>query len=240
MVQIRRSKMQQLMAIFQLRTIDGSYFFRGHFSFHFLCSLNCRTVLSEFIFFCRNVAWGASLSPISHASLSPHLSCVAFTPSLVHHFHPPCTTPCKIILVIHPFPLQVVSLQYKQDLKKCATDLVCLTLFQEQRHMPLCHDGVSEKVIGLQRGMFKAVFEEAQKILCGTFGMELIELPTCTATHNTAGGATGKNKTQEKVVMQNGDEGARDRQAVTGLRKKGVVYVLRLFAISPLLSQPFE
>jgi len=106
--------------------------------------------------------------------------------------------------------------------------------------MPLRRDEISKKVIGSQRGAFKDVFEEAQKILRGTFGMELVELPTRTATHDTAGGATGKNKTQEKAVTQNGDEGAGARQAVTGLRKKGVVYVLRLFAISPLLCQPFK
>lgn len=98
--------------------------------------------------------------------------------------------------------------------------------------MPLRRDEISKKVIGLQRGAFKTVFEEAQKILRGTFGMELVELPTRTATHDTAGGATGKDKTQEKAGTQNGDEGAGDRQAVTGLRKKGAVHVLRLFAIS--------
>jgi len=28
--------MQQLMAIFQLRTVEDSYFFNGHFSSHFV------------------------------------------------------------------------------------------------------------------------------------------------------------------------------------------------------------
>ena len=97
--------------------------------------------------------------------------------------------------------------------------------------MPLRRDEISKKVIGSQRGAFKVVFEEAQKILRGTFGMELVELPTRTATHDTAGGVAGKDKTQEKAGTQNGDEGAGDRQAVTGLRKKGTVYVRRLFEI---------
>jgi len=66
-------------------------------------------------------------------------------------------------------------------------------------------------VMGSQRGAFKAVFEEAQKILRATFGMELVELPTRAATHDTAGGATGKDKTQEKAATQNGDGGAGDR-----------------------------
>ena len=112
---------------------------------------------------------------------------------------------------------------HEQDLKKRATDLVRLALFQEQRRMPLRRDDISKKVIGSQRGAFKAVFEEAQKILRATFGMELVELPTRAATHDTAGGATGKDKTQEKAATQNGDGGAGDRQAVTGLKKKGAV-----------------
>jgi hypothetical protein len=105
--------------------------------------------------------------------------------------------------------------------------------------MPLRRDEISKKVIGSQRGAFKTVFEEAQKILRGTFGMELVELPTRTATHDAAGGATGKDKTQEKAVTQNGDEGTGDRQAVTGLRKKGVVYVLSLCDF-PAPPQPFK
>ena len=60
---------------------------------------------------------------------------------------------------------------HKQDLKKRTTDLVRLALFQEQRRMPLRHDDISKKVMGSQRGAFKAVFEEAQKILRVSFGM---------------------------------------------------------------------
>ena len=107
--------------------------------------------------------------------------------------------------------------------------------------MPLRRDEISKKVIGSQRGAFKTVFEEAQKILRGTFGMELVELPSRTATHDTAGGATGRDKPpQEKAGTQNGDEGAGDRQAVTGLKKKGAVYVLRLFPTFPAPSPVFQ
>jgi len=111
-------------------------------------------------------------------------------------------------------------------LKKRASDLVRLALFNEQRRMPLRRDEISKKVIGSQRGAFKAVFDEAQKVLRGTFGMELIELPTRAATHDTAGSGTGRGKTQEKAGTQNGaeeDDTAGGRQAVTGLRKKGIV-----------------
>ena len=101
--------------------------------------------------------------------------------------------------------------------------------------MPLRRDDISKKVIGSQRGAFKVVFEEAQKILRVTFGMELVELPTRAATHDTAGGATGKDKTQEKAATQNGDGGAGDRQAVTGLKKKGAV--LRSPRLSGLPSE---
>jgi hypothetical protein len=89
--------------------------------------------------------------------------------------------------------------------------------------MPLRRDEISKKVMGSQRGAFKSVFEEAQKVLRGTFGMELIELPTRAAS------GTGRGKTQEKAGTQNGageDEAAGGRQAVTGLRKKGTVPLL--------------
>ena len=113
-----------------------------------------------------------------------------------------------------------------QGMKKRATDLVRLALFHEQGRMPLRRDEISKKVMGSQRGAFKAVFEEAQNILRGTFGMELVELPTRAAAQDTAGGGTGRGKTQEKAATQNGGEeedGAGGRQAVTGLRKKGTV-----------------
>ena len=135
------------------------------------------------------------------------------------------------------YPASPHLIMREQDLKKRATDLVRLALFQEQRRMPLRRDDISKKVMGSQRGVFKAVFDEAQNILRGTFGMELVELPTRGATHDTAaaaGGTTGRDKTQkEKKGTQNGNEGAGDRQAVTGLKKKGVVPLLLAL---PLLS----
>ncbi len=87
-------------------------------------------------------------------------------------------------------PFQLNSAPHEQDLKKRATDLVRLALFNEQRRMPLRRDEISKKVIGSQRGAFKTVFDEAQNILRATFGVELVELPTraateryCPATH---------------------------------------------------------
>jgi hypothetical protein len=59
--------------------------------------------------------------------------------------------------------------------------------------------------------VFEAVFDEAQKILRGTFGMELVESPARAATYDTvaaAGGVAGRDRTQqEKAGTQNGDEG---------------------------------
>ncbi|KAI9461517.1 MAGE-domain-containing protein [Russula earlei] len=107
------------------------------------------------------------------------------------------------------------------DLKKRAADLVRLALFQEQRRMPLRRDEISKRIMGSQRTAFKAVFEEAQTILRGTFGMELVELATRAATHDSVSGSTGKSKAQEKAVTQDGGEGAGDRQGVTGFKKKG-------------------
>ncbi|KAH9014476.1 MAGE-domain-containing protein [Lactarius hengduanensis] len=114
------------------------------------------------------------------------------------------------------------------DLKKRATDLVRLALFQEQRRMPLRRDEISKKVMGSQRSAFKAVFYEAQSILRNTFGMELVELPTRAATHDAT---AGQDRGQDKAGTQNG-ENAGERQKVTGLKKKAVsqgskTYILR-------------
>jgi hypothetical protein len=46
--------------------------------------------------------------------------------------------------------------------------------------------------------------------------MELVELQTRAATHDTAGGATGKDKTHEKAATQNGDGGAGDGRLSQG------------------------
>jgi hypothetical protein len=103
--------------------------------------------------------------------------------------------------------------------------------------MPLRREEISKKVMGSQRGTFKAVFEAAQNILRGTFGMELVELPTRAAAQDPGGG-TGRGKTQEKAGTQNGGEeedGAGNRQAVTGLKKKGTVTRL-IFALPAFLS----
>ncbi|KAH9054702.1 MAGE-domain-containing protein [Lactarius vividus] len=114
------------------------------------------------------------------------------------------------------------------DLKKRATDLVRLALFQEQRRMPLRRDEISKKVMGSQRSAFKDVFNEAQSILRNTFGMELVELPTRAATHDAS---AGQDRSQDKAGTQNG-ENAGERQKVTGLKKKAVsqgskTYILR-------------
>jgi MAGE family len=117
-----------------------------------------------------------------------------------------------------------VNFIFQQDIKKRAINLVRLALFQEQKRVPLRRDEISKKVMGSQRGTFKAVFEEAQSILRSTFGMELVELPTRAATHDmTAGGSSMTNK--ETADTQNAKEGG-DRQAVTGLKKKGVYRVI--------------
>ncbi|KAF8272190.1 MAGE family-domain-containing protein [Lactarius quietus] len=112
------------------------------------------------------------------------------------------------------------------DVNKRAIDLVRLALFHEQRRMPLRRDEISKKVMGSQRGTFKAVIYEAQNILRDTFGMELAELPTRAAAHDPSG--AGQDKTQDK---QNGEH-AGERQKVTGLKKKAVsqgskTYILR-------------
>jgi melanoma-associated antigen len=128
----------------------------------------------------------------------------AGTVRVLPSFHPPCFKQHKNAL---------------QDLKKRAINLVRLALFHEQRRQTLRRDEISKKVMGSQRGVaFKAVFEEAQSILRRTFGMELVELPTRAATQQE------KDHQERRAVgaTQNGDDGG-DRQAVTGLKKKGTV-----------------
>jgi melanoma-associated antigen len=113
-----------------------------------------------------------------------------------------------------------VSNNALQDLKKRAINLVRLALFHEQRRQPLRRDEISKKVMGSQRGgAFKVVFEEAQSILRRTFGMELVELPTRAATQQEK-----DHQERRGAGTQNGDDGG-DRQAVTGLKKKGTCAV---------------
>ena len=88
--------------------------------------------------------------------------------------------------------------------------------------MPLRRDEISKKVMGSQRGAFKAVFFEAQSILRNTFGMELVELPTRAAAHDATAGQD--KKSQDKAGTQNGEH-AGERQTVTGLKKKGAYHV---------------
>lgn len=90
--------------------------------------------------------------------------------------------------------------------------------------MPLRRDEISKKVMGSQRGTFKAVMHEAQIILRDTFGMELVELPTRAAAHDASSGATAdQDKNQDKAGTQNGEH-AGERQTVTGLKKKGACH----------------
>ncbi|KAI0064965.1 MAGE-domain-containing protein [Artomyces pyxidatus] len=123
----------------------------------------------------------------------------------------------------------------EQDIAKKANDLVRLALFQEQRRMPLRRDEISKKVMGSQRGSFKVVFEMAQGILREVFGMELVELQTRAAAHESATGAEKEKAKSKKSSQQNGDangEGDESRQTVTGMKKKAVAqgsktYILR-------------
>jgi hypothetical protein len=86
--------------------------------------------------------------------------------------------------------------------------------------MPLRQDEISKKVLGSQHGTFKAVFQEVQTILHTTFGMELVELPTCAAAHDAT---AGQDKGQDKAGTQNGEHTG-DQQMATGLKKKGACH----------------
>ena len=90
--------------------------------------------------------------------------------------------------------------------------------------MPLCRDEISKKVTGSLRGTSCHV--EAQVILCNTFGMELVELPTLAAAHDASGAATaGQDKNQDKAGTQKGEH-AGERQTVPGLQKTRVICTL--------------
>ena len=94
--------------------------------------------------------------------------------------------------------------------------------------MPLRRDEISKKVLGSQRGAFKAVFQEAQIILSNTFGMELVELPTRAAAHDAT---AGQDRSQDKAGTQNGEHPG-ERQMVTGLKKKGACHSHFFFFLS--------
>jgi MAGE family len=183
------------------------------------------------------------------AIVSP--SDVSMTKMKMNRWHPKITRIMKMPVwmtlggyvqcpLVSSEPPQVAQPQHEQDLKNRAADLVRLALFHEQRRMPLRRDEISKKVMGSQRGAFKAVFEEAQTILRGTFGMELVELATRAATHDSAGAS--RDKTQEKpgTQTQDGEEGAGDRQGITGLRKKGAVRRLPIQRLSDRTSMRIQ
>ncbi|KAI0260610.1 MAGE family-domain-containing protein [Gloeopeniophorella convolvens] len=120
-----------------------------------------------------------------------------------------------------------------KDMNKRANDLVRLALFNEQRRLPLRRDEISKKVLGQRRGQFKTVFERAQQTLRLTFGMELVELPTRSAT------AADRSQTQTQTQTQGGDDDG--ERAVTGLRKKvaaqgSKTYILRSTLDPALIS----
>ncbi|KAI0052835.1 MAGE-domain-containing protein [Auriscalpium vulgare] len=112
----------------------------------------------------------------------------------------------------------------RQETVKRAQDLVRLALFNEQKRVPLRRDDISKKVMGSQRGAFKAVFDAAQRILREKFGMELVELQTRAAAQETAAGAEKDKGKGKRGTQKNGEADAPEdgRQTVTGLKKKGM------------------
>ncbi|KAK3393125.1 MAGE family-domain-containing protein [Podospora didyma] len=66
------------------------------------------------------------------------------------------------------------SSESSQMIKK----LVRYALACEYSRTPIRRDGIKEKVLGIHGREFKKVFSGAQKQLRGTFGMEMVELPT--------------------------------------------------------------
>ena len=116
------------------------------------------------------------------------------------------------------------------ELTRKANDLVRLALFTEHKRTPLKRDEINkkgssiilgdrltililggEKVLGTNARSFNTVFEQAQKILRKTFGMELVELRSRAEIYaeGNADGGGGK------------DDDLEDARKAAGVKKKG-------------------
>ncbi|KAE8448749.1 hypothetical protein EG329_008964 [Mollisiaceae sp. DMI_Dod_QoI] len=76
--------------------------------------------------------------------------------------------------------------------------MVRYALACEYQRMPIRRTGITEKVIGKQRGSFKRVFESAQIQLRTKFGMEMVELPVREKTTMKEKRAAQKSKGSSK------------------------------------------
>ncbi|KAF8854370.1 MAGE-domain-containing protein [Acephala macrosclerotiorum] len=83
--------------------------------------------------------------------------------------------------------------------------IVRYALACEFQRMPIRKTGITEKVIGKQRGSFKRVFEGAQEQLRTKFGMEMVELPvrekTTMKEKRAAQKSKGGSKTTSSYVL---------------------------------------
>src|SRR5712691_2001578 len=92
-----RSKMRRLMAIFQLRTIDGSLFFKGHFSFHYCVPLIVGAVCRSLFLLWERLCGINASSPwpphfaFSARQLHPRRTCLEWTRTLDQTPDPPFT-----------------------------------------------------------------------------------------------------------------------------------------------------
>src|SRR5712691_9939238 len=90
-----RSKMRRLMAIFQLRTIDGSLFFKGHFSFHYCVPLIVGAVCRSLFLLWERLCGINASSPwpphfaFSARQLHPRRTCLEWTCTLDQTPNPP-------------------------------------------------------------------------------------------------------------------------------------------------------
>lgn len=142
----------------------------------------------------------------------------------------------------HDVDMEVeINLGNKGDeLSRKANNLVRLALFTEHRRMPLRRDEINKKgvyflaicrlcieiilrvfkVLGSSARSFNTVFEQAQKILRKTFGMEFVELRSRAETQ--ADGTANANK----------DDDLEEARNATGMKKKGVVVSTFFFFLS--------
>ncbi|KHJ34693.1 putative mage family protein [Erysiphe necator] len=64
-----------------------------------------------------------------------------------------------------------------EDLDQTVKKVIRYVLACDYQRLTIKRSGITEKVIGKQRGNFKKVFKEAQQLLRDRFGLEMVELP---------------------------------------------------------------
>ncbi|RKF58806.1 putative mage family protein [Erysiphe neolycopersici] len=93
-----------------------------------------------------------------------------------------------------------------EDINQTVKNLVRYVLACDYQRATVKRSGITEKIIGKQRGGFKRVFEETQQQLRNRFGLELVELPArqkvTLREKKAAQKSKGNNKSSTSYILK--------------------------------------